>query len=670
MATPGITIKIVRKRHVANKYNLLIYITILSYFLDVQTAWAEHEPTVAYVSEKDFFADMPTVLSASRLPQPQQDAPGAVTVIDHDTIAASGFTTVPDLLRLVPGMYVGYFKGHSPLAALHGLSGEFSSRMQVLVDGRSVYNSLIGSVEWNDIPLLLEDIERIEVVRGPNSAVFGANAFMGVINIVTHDPVKLNTSTARLNLGQDGQRLLSGQYVGHTSAWSYRLSAGYRADDGFDNINDGQQQKIINLRADYHPSGRDEWEFSAGYNDSRRDRGDVTSLYDQPHPENIHSSYVQAYWQRILAADREFSVRLYHNAYDLEGRVTTLPIPQLGNQTFNIGGTLDLQRTDLEGQFIFTPAQDWRTVVGVGVRRDSARSPIYLGRAEREVNDKARLFAHGEWHANSRLNVNLGAMLEDTAYTGRELSPRIALNYRLTPDHALRAGLSRASRTPTIYEEKGDYHFNLGPALIQQNKATGGLMSEHITSTELGYVGNFSQQGLTLDLRLYRDELKHLVAAQSIPFPAAVGGFTITAINRDQATIRGYESNLRYRPDSFTDITAAYANTRISSSDSDLERTMPVNTFSLLGSRKFGDQWQGSLGYYQISKVDPLSDGDLVPLQRRLDARMAYRFGAIQSIVKGGHAALVLQNLLGDYQDFNRNNLVKTRAYLSLDMEW
>jgi iron complex outermembrane recepter protein len=663
--------KNILKRRSEMKYNLLIKLSflscaILSFNANAQTAVEK----ITYLSEKDFFADMPTVLSATRLPQPQQDAPGAVTIIDRDMIMASGFNTVPDVLRMVPGMYVGYHKGHAPLAALHGLTNEFTGTMQVLIDGRSVYNSLTGSVEWNDIPILMEDIERIEVVRGPNAAAFGANAFMGVINIVTTSPAKLKSSSARLLLGDNGQKQLSAQYVGHTGAWDYRLSAGYRADDGFKDIYDSQKQKIAAINAEYRPTGRDVWQFGAGYNLSLRDRGDIKEVIDQPHSDHIHSSFVQARWQRVLSPDREFSVQLYHNAYNLESFVTTLPIAGLGNRTFTVGGMFDLQRTDLEAQYIFSPANDWRTVVGAGVRRDSALSPFYLGSNVRESNDMSRLFAHAEWRVNNQLNINLGAMLEDTSYTGREFSPRVALNYRLAPEHSLRASFSKASRTPTIFEEKGDYHFNLGPILIQQVKATGGLESQHINSKEIGYVGNFTQQGLKLDLRIYKDDLIHLISAERVPFPGALGGFTFTARNTGMATLRGYETSLRYRPNQPTEINVAYANTRVSSDDQDLVDSMPTNTFSLLASHKFSSQWQGSLGYYQASKVDPLGAGNPTPLAKRLDTRVAYRFGSIGPFIKRGETAFVLQNLLSDYQDFRNGNIAKTTGYFSLTAEW
>jgi len=132
------------------------------------------------VAEQPFLQDFPVVLSASRLSQPLSESPNAITVIDRNMIKASGFRNIADLFRLVPGMYVGELYSHTPIVAYHGSTEEFSRRMQVLIDGRSVYLPPISMVDWEDIPLEMDDIERVEVVRGPAAASYGANSLHGV----------------------------------------------------------------------------------------------------------------------------------------------------------------------------------------------------------------------------------------------------------------------------------------------------------------------------------------------------------------------------------------------------------------------------------------------------------------------------------------------------------
>src|SRR5690606_4487862 len=131
-----------------------------------------------------FFETLPVVLTVSRLPQPLQDTPGAVTVIDADQIAATGYRDLARLLRLVPGMQVGQERGNDQWVTYHGLGSDYPNQMQVLIDGRAVYSPYyFGGADWGALPIAIEDIERIEVVRGSDSAAYGSNAFLGVVNI-------------------------------------------------------------------------------------------------------------------------------------------------------------------------------------------------------------------------------------------------------------------------------------------------------------------------------------------------------------------------------------------------------------------------------------------------------------------------------------------------------
>lgn len=130
----------------------------------------------------DLFNDpsgVPEVLTATRLKQSPAEVPGSISVLDRELIVASGARDIPELMRLVPGMMVGYLSGNQPTVNYHGTSMSGARRLQVLIDGRSVYRPGLASVDWSDLPLALEDVERIEVFRGPNTVSYGANALMG-----------------------------------------------------------------------------------------------------------------------------------------------------------------------------------------------------------------------------------------------------------------------------------------------------------------------------------------------------------------------------------------------------------------------------------------------------------------------------------------------------------
>lgn len=184
--------------------------------------------------------ELPTVLSATRLKQAPAEVPGSMTVIDQQLIRASGARDIPELMRLVPGMMVGYWSGHSGSVNYHGLNTSEARRLQVLVDGRSVYRPGLAMVDWTDIPLAIEDIERIEVFRGPNTAAYGANALMGVINIISTRPELRQGTRLKVTDGNRGVRDLYASHGGTLGNTHARLSVFGKEDSGFDMDDDGE----------------------------------------------------------------------------------------------------------------------------------------------------------------------------------------------------------------------------------------------------------------------------------------------------------------------------------------------------------------------------------------------------------------------------------------------
>lgn len=198
----------------------------------------------------DLFLDntaLPQVLTATRLKQSAAAVPGSMTVIDSELIKASGARDISELLRLVPGMMVGNVSGNQAAVNYHGTNASEARRMQVLIDGRSVYRAGLATVDWSDIPVAMEDIERIEVFRGPNTVSYGANALMAVVNIITRAPA--NSHGTRLKVAR-GERGINDWYASQGSGWEtgdLRLSLSGQEDDGFDSNR---------LGADYRDSRR------------------------------------------------------------------------------------------------------------------------------------------------------------------------------------------------------------------------------------------------------------------------------------------------------------------------------------------------------------------------------------------------------------------------------
>ena len=158
-------------------------------------------PETPLETEEDFTREIDTVISATRIRQPLTESPSSITVIDRNTLEASGAIEVADVLRLVPGIQVAYPQGNQLAVTYHGYGDAFPRDMQVLIDGRSVYQPSFGDVDWLFLGITLEDIERIEVIRGPNTPFYGSNAVAGVINIITRLPLQDRGTLARVTAG-------------------------------------------------------------------------------------------------------------------------------------------------------------------------------------------------------------------------------------------------------------------------------------------------------------------------------------------------------------------------------------------------------------------------------------------------------------------------------------
>ena len=144
-------------------------------------------PAIAFEDREELYFDeeIPVVLTSSRLKQPITEAPTAMTIIDRKKIEQLGVREIAALFQLVPGMIVGFKSGNWPVVTYHGMSDQYSRRMQILIDGRAVYLPDVGGPDWSSLPLVIDDIERIEITRGSNAATYGSNSFLGIINIIT-----------------------------------------------------------------------------------------------------------------------------------------------------------------------------------------------------------------------------------------------------------------------------------------------------------------------------------------------------------------------------------------------------------------------------------------------------------------------------------------------------
>ena len=684
----SIEVRARRTRGVVLSFSLAIALTC-------QTVHAV-DPSAARAPEDIFFQDVPVVLSATRLSQPVSESPAAITVIDREMIEASGAIEIPDLFRLVPGFQVGHANGRTSVVTYHGLTDSYARRMQVLVDGRSVYTPLFGGVQWQDLPLAIEDIERIEVIRGPNGVTYGANAFYGVINIVTRDPELDRGARIATTHGDLGTRRTVVRYGGESGKLSYRLTAGQQQDDGITvNTPDNKRTTLLTFRGDYRANARDSFDIQFGHNTGPRGKGDATSLTSPAREENVSSSFQQLRWKRVLSADEEINLQFYHNTHrasdtyqtDLLSRVfNTTPAAILAtfgypDQRINVIEDTTSERFDVELFHTFRPHNDVRVVWGGELRLDRVAGNGWFGTSDYISNRLRRIFANAEWRLVPDTILNAGAMYEHNSISGGEVSPRLAINHHLTRHHTLRAGVTRAYRTPSLYEHRADtaFRFPDGVALDRTTKSNTSLVPEEVTTWELGYTGEFPARGALLDVRLYRDTIRDIIAAPS-------NDTTITDLRNNGGTsfrndgyveISGADIQLAWRLAPRTRMLLGYAHafqqgqvlTRLTPvTYSETLHSTPTETTNLMVLHRFPRGFEASASYRIVTDMEFLGGGtERTGTYTTGDLRLAWKFrsGDIR-----GQMAMTVQNVTGAHFDFDDSATLDTRYLYTLSLEF
>ncbi|WP_430460060.1 TonB-dependent receptor plug domain-containing protein [Thalassolituus sp. LLYu03] len=482
-------------------------------------------PATAFADEFDGFEldapftleqDIPVVLTASRLKQPRAEVPASVTVIEAEQIRAWGVRTLPELMRFVPGMFIGHGDDENNASvAYHASSPSLMRRLQVLVDGRSVYKAGIAAVVWDDIPVAMEDILRIEVTRGPNAATYGANSFLGVINIVTKHPGDTLGTRLRYRGGTQG---IDDGFISHSAQLgdgSFRLSAQIQADNGFDGRSatggddDFRDSKRHNFFTAYYSQNLDavtqmnlqagikrghtdirlnssDQDRYVGYRDQETQQGYVQGKLQFDFSES-HQSHLQAYWfndnrdQHVTACiptvvlDPDL-LALYslrpEAAYEVlaqdfsglsaeELALATGVVSRYQDETVcgDTNWDIDEQRIDVEWQDTFVWSDSLRTVSGASYRRDLAQSVTYFDGVQ--TNDLYRLFGNAEWRPLSFLLVNAGGMFEREDANEDAFSPRFAMNFLLSEQQSIRLVYSTAVRSPDMLEQEPNYSLTL-----------------------------------------------------------------------------------------------------------------------------------------------------------------------------------------------------------------
>ena len=671
------------------KYKSVFLLTWLTVFSELAVS--------AGITEEDILGDIPLVMAATRLPQSVTDTPVAITVIDRKMIDASGFIEIPDLLRLVPGFQVGLsWRDHHAAVTYHGQSDGLSRRMQVLIDGRVAVGSLFGIVDWDRLGIVIDDIARIEVVRGPAGVAYGSNAFVGAINIVTYEPFANPGWQMSATGGSKGTGLVSAQYSEVGDSFDYRASISYFHTDGFDGVNDETITRSGRFQGRYQLAPNINLDFQFGHSEGPWGRGgsglsvdtkgskEATEKYGNFRLTTAISPGNEWYVQfGILKAeeDDKYEIGLLSGLLGVTPAQVSTVVPGQQDQTI-IGSIFDYtsHQLDVEFQQLLQWGASHRAVWGGGYRKDRVKGIGTVGKTSWNSMETYRVYGSLEYHLNDKILLNVGSIFEDNDMGAGKFSPRVGINITLMDDHVLRFSVAQSWRQPFLAEQFHDISIRLNDGSILEKVQTAPITLEHekLRTYEIGYIGYWEKKRFSIEVKAFREEFQNEIEYVYDPFfPEVVSIFNLGAIldiNGGATEITGIETGIKWQLNNQTHLWLSYAFSEVDQHCQALgfrcaheNDATPRHTASLLMSHDFGHGWEASVGYYYLDEMAwILWSGDIESYDR-VDMRVARTFNIGRSILK---LELIGQNLGGDYHEFSQNNLFETRTFVRATLQF
>jgi len=662
-----------------------------------ELSFAEHR----MITEDDFFGELHLVSSVTHMQQTVEKTPAAVTIIDRRTIEASAAVDVPDLFRLIPGFRTYFVTGNQPAVTYHAFNDDYPRRLEVKIDGRSVYESIFSSVQWTTLGVELDDIDYIEVVRGGNAPADGSNAFLASINIVTKSPLLDKGWSIGSQIGNNGVLNGSLSYAGSAADINYRTTLRYVSNDGFDDfsgmylgkmeevsVDDSADAVSFGFRGLWTPNARDSVELQFGFNDSDIGIGKRETKYRQ-----INYGYQHLNWSRINNDGSKRQFVLYHNRLDITDDQEPLTFYQAlgliapGDPLLAILSPLPdklliapqdkalSERWDAEIRNTFIAHNNVRGVYGIGLRRDKVSSNSLFGLDTSASEDAHRGYFNIEWNPKDNLSFNGGIISEKRDSEDRVHSYRVASNYQFSENQTIRLAFNQGYRAPTLLESQQSSFIRYNEDLIldAQVFSEQDIEAERLLSSEIGYIGTFLNGHLNLDLRLYRESMSRLIGEHRQQY-ADFNELVKVRDNSDSIDIKGLEWQLQYRPNakfllhanySYVDITRL----RMWRSTPELEIRKdagyyPRHIGAILVSYTTEDATSLSLMANHQSTIEHNFDEN-IKSYTRVDLKAAKQWAIKNSSLE---LSLTLQNIGGKYRELYFYTQYQTRGVLGLQL--
>ena len=590
--------------------------------------------------------DVPVVVSAARHEQPINAVPAAISIITAEEIRRSGARSIPDALRLVPGVDVADLGYGNAAVSPRGLHGFLSRQVLVLVDGRQLFDSLFGGTLWGNWPISLEDVDRIEVIRGPAGVTWGANAVNGVINIITKNPADQQGVTISTSAGTQATHREYGAYGFADDKLKFRVSGEHEGSSGFSTggtfllrPEDDYRAYRASTYLTYAPTDRDKFIFSAGssLSDSGFPRSPLGGLFGGGR-DGSQANFILGRWERALSPDSELDTTFYVNDF------TATPGLKAVDYRY--------QQYALQLGLRFKPAPEHSFTMGLDMRGDAldaTQADPFMTSRRYLTSGTFGIYVEDEWRFAPKWLLNVGARLDYDTYGGFQPSGRAALSYHFNDDTSLYGSVARAFQTAPV----GLRHLDM-PLLDGLARATANqeLDAQTLIAYEFGYRGRFLDKALDLQSNLFWNQYSDLTTLS--PRLGPPGLLNNYEDNRASAGLYGAEFEAKYKINKEWTLLANYTYQQLGwHSDARIQdkdmMTPPTHKFMLAPRWSPRDDLHFAAQAWWVDGVDapnpwnPFATRNIPPYWR-LDLRAEYDFWKNRA-----QLAVGVRNLLDDH---------------------
>jgi len=594
------------------------------------------------------------ITSVSRTEESLRDAAAAVAVVTPEILRRSGATNIPDALRLVPGIHVGEQTSSAWAVSSRGFSNINSEKLLVLSDTRSIYTPLVSGVTWDVQDYVLQDIERIEVIRGPGAALWGSNAVNGVINITTRSARDTHGTYLEATAGTFDRAEVAARYGAETAGGvNYRVFAKYKERDGTDHEVPGQdddwQMAHVGFRTDWDSGDVDSFTVQGdAYAGEIGQLVPAITIIGRPGPTgrleaDVSGGNVLARWRRSSDESSDIQLRAY---YDYTRRDDPSYIDTL--HTFD----LDFQqRKDLSNHELV-----WGIAYRVTSNRNEA-GPLFRLDPEEATDQLFSGFIQDQVSLGDRVRLTLGTKLEHNDFSGFEVQPSVRLAWVPDANHTLWAAISRAVRVPTRFERDIaiDATDPAGDPIVRL-LGNDDFDAEELIAYEAGYRWQ-PLQVLSFDLALFYNDYDQLASIElGEPFIDPADGRTIipiSSVNQMDGRTYGAELLVEWQPVESWRLTASYSHIDMDLTPQGLdinrnewiEDSTPRDIAGLRSFLTLGERFEvdAQLRYQSdIGRLPLVVTGEGIDGYTELDLRLGWRVSAQWML------SLVGQNLLHD----------------------